>query len=195
MQEKTVKTQSPRVLGWEAHLVQRAAAGETVAFELLVDLHRPALVAMASRMLRNGDDAADAVQETFVKAFRAIKDFDPSRPIRPWLCRICANCCVDIVRGRRVVGEPLEAHEYMLQDPGEPLEDKAERAIQQKAIVAAIKRLPERYRKIIFMRHFRHMEVNEIASALQAPEGTVKSWLFRARAMLKKDLQVAIGLG
>lgn len=148
---------------------------------------------MAARMLRNADDANDAVQDTLLKAYRAIRDFDPTRPIRPWLCRICANCCVDIVRGRRHQGESLEAHEYMLQDPGEPLEDRAEKAMQQRAIVDAIKRLPTRYRKIIFMRHFRHMEVNEIADALNAPEGTVKSWLFRARAMLKKDLQVAVG--
>lgn len=148
---------------------------------------------MASRMLRNSDDACDAVQDTFIKAFRAIRDFDPTRPIRPWLCRICANCCVDIVRGRRHVGEAIEPYEYMLQDPGEPLEERADRALRQRAIVDAIKRLPERYRRIIFMRHFKHMEVNEIATALNAPEGTVKSWLFRARAMLKKDLQVVIG--
>lgn len=187
-----VKQNLPRVLGWEAHLVERAVAGETVAFELLSDLHRPALQAMASRMLRNSDDAKDAVQDTMLKAFRAIRDFDASRPIRPWLCRICANCCVDVVRSRRHSGEPLEAHEYMLQDPGEPLEERAEKAMHQRAIVDAIRRLPERYRRIIFMRHFRHMEVNEIAEALNAPEGTVKSWLFRARAMLKKDLQVAL---
>lgn len=188
-----MKNHTPRVLGWEAHLVQRAVAGESVAFDLLADLHRPALVAMAARMLRNVEDANDAVQDALLKAFRAIRDFDASRPIRPWLCRICANCCVDIVRGRKHQGESLEAHEYMLQDPGEPLEERADKAMQQRAIVDAIKRLPSRYRRIIFMRHFRHMEVNEIAHALNAPEGTVKSWLFRARAMLKKDLQVAVG--
>jgi RNA polymerase sigma-70 factor (ECF subfamily) len=49
-------------------------------------------------------------------------------------------------------------------------------------------RLPARYREIVMMRHFRQMEVNEIAAEMHRPEGTVKSWLFRARAMLRKDL-------
>ena len=53
----------------------------------------------------------------------------------------------------------------------------------------AIKRLPWRYRQIIMMRHFEHMDVNEIAVQLHKPEGTIKSWLFRARAMLQKDLE------
>jgi len=60
-------------------------------------------------------------------------------------------------------------------------------------VLEAVERLPENYRRIVFMRHFRHIDVNEIAQELKKPEGTIKSWLFRARAMLRKDLQVAFG--
>ena len=182
-----------RVLGWEAHLIQRASEGETVAFELLSDLYRNTLHCMAMRMLRNADDANDAVQDTLVKAFRHIREFDPERPIKPWLCRICANCCVDLVRSRRNEGDSLEQHEYMLEDKSESLERRASGSIAQSQVLAAIGRLPERYRRIIVMRHFQHKDVNEIAHELDKPEGTIKSWLFRARALLKKDLQVAVG--
>jgi RNA polymerase sigma-70 factor, ECF subfamily len=182
-----------RVLSWESHLILRATKGDSVAFELLCDLHRPVLKSMAMRMLRNADDANDAVQETLVKAYRAIREFDPERPLKPWLCRICANCCVDAVRARRRDGDPLEQHEYMLHDGGEVVDDHAAESIRQTQVLDAIERLPEKYRRIIFMRHFRHMDVNEIALALDKPEGTIKSWLFRARALLKKDLQVALG--
>jgi RNA polymerase sigma-70 factor, ECF subfamily len=187
-----MKDKASRFISWEAHLVQRAARGERVAFELLIDTHRPALFSLALRMLRNYEDAKDAVQDTLVKAFRAIGDFDPERPIKPWLCRICANCCVDMVRGRKREGESLDQHEYMLQDPDEGLYEKTAGAFHRAAVIEAVGRLPEKYRKIIFMRHFRHMDVLEIANELNKPEGTIKSWLFRARAMLKKDLQVAI---
>jgi RNA polymerase sigma-70 factor, ECF subfamily len=186
-----MKTTS-RILNWESHLVERAKLGERVAFELLADLYRPTLLNLSLRMLRNTDDAKDAVQDTYLKAFRALKDFDPLRPIKPWLCRICANCCVDIVRDRKREGDPLEQHEYMLQDTAESLDEQASDSIEQEEVREAINRLPEKYRKIIFMRHFRHMDVNEIAVALNKPEGTIKSWLFRARAILKKDLQVAL---
>jgi RNA polymerase sigma-70 factor (ECF subfamily) len=183
---------SQRILSWESHLVQRATAGETVAFELLADLYRPTLTHVALRLLRNADDAGDAVQETFVKALRALKDFDAERPIKPWLCRICVNCCVDISRNRRHDGGSLDQHEYNLQDP-QALDATENGSMRQRAIVEAIERLPDKYRRIIFMRHFRHMDVVEIANALNKPEGTVKSWLFRARTLLKKDLSVALG--
>ncbi len=163
-----------------------------MAFELLSDIYRPVLLSLALRMLRNADDANDAVQETFLKAFRAIREFDPERPLKPWLCRICANCCVDAVRARRRDGDSLDQHEYMLQDGGE-VDDQATGAIRQGQLVEAIGRLPEKYRRIILMRHFKHMDVNEIAAELSKPEGTIKSWLFRARALLKKDLHLAVG--
>ena len=182
-----------RVLCWEAHLIQRAAVGETVAFELLSDLYRNTLHSLAMRMLRNSDDANDAVQDTLVKAFRHIKEFDPERPIKPWLCRICANCCVDLVRSKRHCGESLDQHEYMLEDKGESLDRRANGSIVQSQVIAAIGRLPDHYRRIILMRHFQHKDVMEIAHELDKPEGTIKSWLFRARALLKKDLHLAVG--
>lgn len=180
-----------RVLNWESHLVVRAAAGDQVAFELLCDLHRPTLRSLAMRMLRNADDANDVVQDTLVKAFRAIKDFDETRPLKPWLCRICTNCCVDAVRSRRREGDSLDQHEYMLATEDE-VDDSAAGSIQKGQVMEAVDRLPEKYRRIIFMRHFRHMDVNEIAVELNKPEGTIKSWLFRARALLKKDLQLVL---
>jgi RNA polymerase sigma-70 factor (ECF subfamily) len=182
-----------KILSWESHLIVRAAEGDEVAFELLSDMYRPVLMSLALRMLRNSDDASDAVQETLLKAFRAIKDFDPERPLKPWLCRICQNCCVDAVRLRKRVGDSLDQHEYMLTDDSADVDESASGAIREGQVMEAIGRLPEKYRSIIVMRHFRHMDVNEIAMALDRPEGTIKSWLFRARALLKKDLQLAMG--
>jgi RNA polymerase sigma-70 factor (ECF subfamily) len=187
-----LKDKTQRILSWEANLIRRASLGEAVAFDLLAEIYRPTLQSLALRMLRNMDDARDAVQETLVKAYRAIKDFDPERPIKPWLCRICANCCVDAVRSRKKEPESLDQHEYMLADPSEAVEEQAAGSFRQRVILDAIAQLPEKYRSILLMRHFKHMDVNEIASALNKPEGTIKSWLFRARALLKKDLSLAL---
>ncbi len=181
-----------RVLSWESHLIDRASQGDQVAFDIITDQYRPTLTALAMRMLRNSDDASDAVQETLVKAFRAIHDFDPERPLKPWLCRICANCCVDSVRLRKRDGESLDQHENFLSN-ADDVDAQAEMEIQQGQVIEAIDRLPARYREIIILRHFKHMDVTEIATELDKPEGTVKSWLFRARAQLKKDLQPAMG--
>jgi RNA polymerase sigma-70 factor (ECF subfamily) len=180
------------IVSWESHLIQRAAIGETVAFELLTDLYRPTLHSLAMRMLRNPDDANDAVQETLVKAYRAIRHFDSERPLKPWLCRICTNCCVDAVRNKRREGDSLEGHEDILQDPAMAIDDQADNSLRQGLVLDAVGKLPDKYRRIIFMRHFKHMDVTEIALELNKPEGTIKSWLFRARALLRKDLRMAL---
>lgn len=182
-----------KILCWEGHLIQRASRGESVAFELISDLYRPILLNLAMRILRNADDANDAVQESLVKAYRAIRDFDPNRPIKPWLCRICTNVCIDMVRSRKYEGDSIDQHEYMLCDESSSLEDQAGANMARTQVIEAISRLPEKYRKIIFLRHFRHMDINEIAIELQKPEGTIKSWLFRARGLLKQDLTIATG--
>jgi len=79
----------------------------------------------------------------------------------------------------------------MLADSTE-VDGTATGSIRQGQVIEAIERLPDKYKRIIFMRHFKHMDVNEIATALDKPEGTIKSWLFRARALLKKDLHLAL---
>lgn len=181
-----------RLPDWETHLVQRAQDGEQVAFELLVDEHRPVMMRMAMRLLRNADDAHDAVQDAMVKGFKAIRHFEPGRPVRPWLMRICSNCCVDEIRRRKAVGESLEWHENTVTEVGHSVHLETELRVRHDVIRQAFQRLPMRYREIMVMRHFRNMEVGEIALALNKPEGTIKSWLFRARALLRKDLQLAL---
>lgn len=182
------------VPNWESHLVLEAQAGKQVAFELLADEYRDALRALALRMLRNADDANDAVQETLVKAYRGIGAFQAGRPVLPWLSRICSNCCVDVLRRRRChPTEPVDRHEFSLVDSSPDVSHVVHGRLIDDAVRRAVERLPERYRSIVEMRHFRHMEVGEIAMQLNKPEGTIKSWLFRARALLRKELQVALG--
>lgn len=182
-----------RITSWEGHLVQQAALGETIAFELLTDRYREMLRGLALRMLRSPEDANDAVQETFVRAYRAIAEVDPERPIKPWLSRICSNCCIDMLRTRRHMTEPLEAHEHRLVAPEADVEDSADESFLRDRIAQALDRLPENYRRILLMRHYQHKDVVEIAEELNKPEGTIKSWLFRARALLRKDIGTAVG--
>lgn len=153
-----------------------------------MDMYRPAVTAQAMRMLRSQEDAQDAVQDTFVKACRALGTFEAGRPMLPWLLRICSNCCVDIIRSRKAVVDNIETYEHAISDSRVDLAKELERSVGAEWVRDAVDRLPRKYRDIIVMRHYRHMDVNQIALALDKPEGTIKSWLFRARALLKKDL-------
>jgi RNA polymerase sigma-70 factor (ECF subfamily) len=176
---------------WEGHLVRRAQMGDAMAFEHLVDLFRPTLRNHAMNLLRRADDAEDAVQETFVKAYRAIAGFDSSRNLLPWLMRICSNCCIDIVRDRkRNTTQPIEALEHWIEDPEANVGESVEARSSARAIAEAVARLPRKYREVVEMRHVQHRSVLEISEVTGAPEGTVKSWLHRARALLARDLQI-----
>lgn len=178
-----------RILSWESHLIQRAADGDLVAFELLEDLYRPSLMQVAWKVLRNQEDAHDAVQDTMVKAFRSLPDFDPNRPIKPWLCRICTNCAVDMLRHRQKGADSIDDVEYYLADDRVDIEQSTSDAADWQTVRAAIDRLPAQYRDIVMMRHVDDLDVDEIAERLDKPSGTIKSWLFRARALLRKELQ------
>lgn len=175
----------------ESEIVERAAAGSRDAFDKLVDRFYQGVYAHAYRILRNRDDAADATQMTFVKVHRSIKEFDRARPLKPWLYRICGNVCIDIARSRHRSHEELEKHAYMLESDDRP-EDAAEYSELQRKIYRAIMNLPDRYRRIIILRHYDLMDVEEIAQTVGTPEGTIKSWLFRARVLLKKELAAAL---
>jgi RNA polymerase sigma-70 factor (ECF subfamily) len=176
----------------EAHVVERAVAGDASAFAQLANIYRPALTQMAKRYLKDSDDANDVVQETLFKAFRSIHEFKTDRPFKPWLFRICSNCCVDSVRLRRREPRGLEEQDAIPMG-GIQVEDQVGGNVLRNQILDAIARLPSKYRNIVLMRHVRQMEVSEIANELKTPEGTIKSWLFRARALLKKDLRPVFG--
>lgn len=171
----------------ESQMIRRAKSGDAQAVNQFAETYRPVLMSIANRKLRNAEDAADVVQETLVKAIKSLKDFDESRPVRPWLARICHNCIVDLVRHRRHSETDLESCEYAVSDGGLSVEN-AERALMSGQILTAVKNLPWRYRQLIQLRHFEHLDVNEIADRLRKPEGTIKSWLFRARVQLKREL-------
>lgn len=177
---------------WETHLVTRAQAGDTTAFELLAEMHRSAVTGQAMRMLKNSEDAQDAVQETFLKACKAIGTFQAGRPMLPWLMRICSNCCVDMIRARKANTDCIDTYEHALSDDKQDVASLFEKSVGAEIVMDAITNLPEKYREIVLMRHYKHMDVLEIADYLGKPEGTIKSWLFRARALLKKDLAPVI---
>lgn len=178
----------------ERDLAERAAAGCRDSFDALVDQYYQAVYSHAYRILRNSEDAADATQTTFVKVHRSLKEFDTDRPLRPWLYRICGNACIDIARNKYRGHEELDKHAYMLEGGDRP-EAAAEQSELQRKIQRAILKLPERYRRIIVLRHYEQMDVDEIARTVGAPEGTIKSWLFRARALLRRELAGVLDTG
>lgn len=181
----------------ERALIVRTLAGDDDAFAALVRIHQATVYNIAYRMVGQRETAQDLAQETFLRAFKALDTFDLSRPFGPWLYRIATNLSINWVKRARLPMVSLDAPHPAVGDDAEPLaipDTSAEpaarfaRAEMQTQLREAILSLPPDYRVVIELRHFQEMSYEEMAEALNAPSGTVKTRLFRARRLLRDRL-------
>ncbi len=133
---------------------------------------------VALRMLGNYEDARDATQAAFIKAYEHLDTFDRDQRFFSWLYRILKNECLNVLRARRP-SEPvsLGLHAGDREDPVEARE-------RQQAVQAALMELTVEYREVVVLRHFTDLSYDEIAATLGIPAKTVKSRLYTARQQL-----------
>ena len=159
----------------DAQLSSECKRGNLRAFEVLYHRQSPRMKSLALRLLRNRSDAEDAVQEAFLKVYRAIASYDGTAEFSSWIYRILINCCYDQMRKRQRSSEVP-----MVTEPA--TESKLPLKI---ALDRAIAKLNERSRLVFVLFEVEGLKHSEIAAILQAPEGTCRSWLFEAKRELK----------
>ncbi|MBC8146005.1 MAG: sigma-70 family RNA polymerase sigma factor [bacterium] len=179
-------------------MIGRALQGEEAAYAKLRNKYWRPLHAMLSRMIHNTHDAEDLTQEAFIKAFHSLHSYNPEYAFSTWLYKIASNNCIDYLRKRRLqtvsMHSPVRLRDgevqMELRDPDAALPDVHMTSAERTAILTeAVKNLPEKYRKVIELRHTHELEYADIAEKLDLPLGTVKAHLFRARALLLKRLK------
>lgn len=174
----------------EAALVARIAGGEPHLYGRLIDRHQRRLWWSCLRMLGDPDEADDVVQETFVRAWERIGEFDSARRFYPWIFTIARNRCLNALRRRRTWGfRSLSAD-----DPPVPAaEGRTSGAAEDRelalALEACLELLPDDQREAFELRHGDGLRYAEIAAALEIPEGTVMSRLHRAREKMRECLE------
>ena len=179
----------------DSALVAQAAAGETAAFEALVERHRNRVYGLALRMLNSEDDASEVVQETFISAYRNLAHFRGDAQFSSWVTRIAANHALMKLRHRKVVGaveesldEPHFNERGSLIEEVAPIPDAEASALNQElrgAIEAAAARLGDEYREVFVLRDLEGMSYEEIAELTGISVPAVKSRLHRARLSLR----------
>lgn len=175
----------------EAALIARIAAGESHLYGLLVDRYQRRLWWSCLRMLGDADEADDAVQETFVRAWARLREFDPARRLYPWLFAIARNRCLNVLRRRRTWGflslsggeEPLAVRAR------ETASARAEDQELARALEECLEGLPDDQREAFDLRHGEGFRYAEIAAVLGIPEGTVMSRIHRAREKMRDCLE------
>ena len=167
-------------------LLARHTAGDREAFGELVARHRDRLWRVALRTLGDPEDAADAVQDALVSAYRSAASYRGDAAVTTWLHRITVNACIDLARRRASrPTAPLTEHNLREADPVDGDYDAADAA---SAVMAALRRLPVDQAAAVVIVDVEGFSVREAAEILGAPEGTVKSRCARGRARLAELL-------
>jgi RNA polymerase sigma-70 factor (ECF subfamily) len=180
----------------DSALVLKVLKGDDVALKELVDRHLPSVYTFCLRYTGSPDDAQDAAQETFLKAWRKLKRFDTKKSFRTWLFAIAKNTATDIMRKRKSVPfskfDTAEENNVLtdtLADP-EPLPDELfERASLASDARDALAQLPARDRAILSLRYEEEESFENIARILKIPANTVRSLHRRALIALRKLLE------
>lgn len=178
----------------EAALIARARAGDQEAFGVLVRLHQRQVYALALRILRDPEEASEATQEAFLAAWQGLKRFREEARFATWLYRITYRHCLKVSEGRRrdeAARAEITAEQVREQGPQSALASAQARAAEaevRETVRAEIALLPPKYRYALVLRHLQELSYEEIAEIMRVPIGTVKTHLFRARALLKERL-------
>ena len=180
-------------------LVQQVLEGNRDAFGPLVSKYQARLFGFLKRRVGSESEAADLVQETFVKAFRNLGSFDLNRRFAPWIYRIARNNAVDYMRAQGVnparpsIGFAQDADQddslERLQDPRADPARQAQEQQTRSRIQQALQTLDPKYSEPLGLYHFEGLQYDEIAEVLGIPLGTVMTRLFRGRKRLIAELK------
>lgn len=186
--------------GWQdEEVVRRVLAGDTALFEIIMRRHNQRLYRVARAILRDDDEAEDVMQDTYVRAFQHLSQFQGRAKFSTWLTRIAVHEALGRLR-RRARFEDLDS---MVESEGDRMMVSNEPSPEQQAstselntlLETAVLTLPQNYRTVLVMRDIEGMSTSETATALELTEENVKVRLHRARALLRRELFARAGAG
>ncbi len=177
----------------EQDIVTLARKGDQAAFTTLVQTYQTAIYNLCYRMLGEADQAQDATQETFLRAYTQFHRYDPERPFKTWLFSIASHYCIDRLRRRRITwldidDEPLAGHPALREKRVGP-EDTATQSERARDVQALLETLPAKDRAAVVMLYWYDLSYQEIAEATGTTVSAVKSRLHRARAAMAETLE------
>jgi len=181
----------------DRHLIHAALKGDQAAFKRLMKKYHDQISNLIFRIIHRREQVEDLTQEVFIKAFASLKSFNEEYAFSTWLYKIATNSSIDYIRKKKLstfsIDKPISMEEsdstYELPDSTYEPDKHIIQRQRYHIIQEAINRLPEKYKRVIIMRHTEERDYTEIAKMLKLPIGTVKAHIFRARELLNKYLR------
>ena len=172
----------------EPTLIRQSVEGDTAAWEALVRAHQEAVFRLAYLIIGDPDEAEDVAQETFLRAWKHLRGFDTTRPLRPWLLSIASNLSSN---RRRSAGRYFAAltRAFRAEPAPATVEEKSSDQAEANELWKAVQKLSMQDQQIVYLRYFLDLSIAEAAEVLQVAEGTIKSRLSRALEKLRVVIQ------
>lgn len=178
------------VIHEEEACIEQALLGDSHAFSWLVDAYKDIVFFICYRFLGNANDAEDAAQESFFRAFVHLKNYDRQRSFKNWLLSIASHYCIDCLRRKKFTSVDLDllpANALNDRDAPDP-ERELERLEQEALLQTVLNELAPKDKAIVILKYWSELSIGEIAQAVNLTESAVKSRLFRARAQMAQRL-------
>ena len=176
---------STRFRADDREAVEACQRGDRDAFDRLVERYQRDVYRLCYRYLNNHEDANDAAQDAFLRAYRAIGSFRGDSAFSTWLYRIAVNTCLNFRAARKPAGSELPD---ALVDPRPGAQARVEKDERSRRVRDAVSRLPEKQRATVILKIYHDLTHEEVAGILGATVGTVKANLFHALGNLRKTL-------
>ncbi len=188
MAAETAKAQSQQAVGPSDELLAlRSREGDRAAFEVLALRYQDRLYSYAARMIGDAHEAADLTQETLVRAFRSLGNFDPQQRFGGWVYGIAAHVCRDWLRRR--ARHPERTSETLADLEGPTHEgDEPEANERCQRVREAVRRLPLKYREVMVLHYLSDMGYDDVARSLGITAAAARRRALRAREMLRRSL-------
>ncbi len=172
----------------EAEIIRRVLRGQTEAYAVLIERHRDRAMTLALRMLKNREDAEEALQDAFVKAFRGLRSFKADSKFATWLYRILYNGCATRLRRSGSYGKEIPDYD-LVEKEAVRTEARPDRRYEfkelQEIVAQGMEEIPAIYGGILTLYFVQEMSYEEIAEVTGISLNTVKTRLFRARKYLR----------
>lgn len=156
------------------------------AFQALVERYQVGLINHLYRIVGDQETAEDLAQDAFVRSYRKLHKYNPQYAYSTWLYRIGTNLAFSHLRKKTTL--PLEEPEQFASD--QDVHADAERSELRHNVRKKVEGLPSKYKQVVAMYYWHGMSYEEMAAATNVPVGTIKTWMFRAKAKLKEDIEV-----
>lgn len=174
-------------------MLGKSTSARKAVFETLFNKFKRYVYEICYQYTRSKEDALDLTQEVFVKVYKNIDGIRKNSDLKPWIRRICVNTCINHVRDRKEALSLEDGEEG--QSIGDTLEGSADTEnlvlarLTQERLKLCISELPAEIKMAILLRHVKGLSYREIANAMQSPEGTIKTYIYKGRQILLKKLK------